>query len=461
MSREGLRFGKGGGLKGFDKATVREALSAHAAIGLLAGALLYLVCLTGTIVVFYAEWQRIEQPAAPEMADIAPQAVQRGVDAVLASEKGKPLTTHLFVHMPVPDLPRTTITTDSQAVHLRADGSIAMPEENAWSDFLLILHYTLHLPSTFGMVLVAILGVMIVALAISGVVAHPRIFRDAFRLRARDTGGVGLADWHNRLGVWTLPFVIAIAMTGAMIGLALITGYGLATSFYKGDMEAVYAPIFGGEGKPDKARGPTPDVSAVIRYMQAHHPGERIGYITLHDPLTAGQHVQIMTIHPNRLIFGEYYMFDARGRLESKAGLSDGAMGQQAAASAYNLHFGNYGGLPVKVAYALFGLALSAMTATGVSIWLAKRRRRGIDQPRLTRAWDAVVWGTPVALILTFLVRQWVGNGAPLIATFWGSLAAILLVSPFVGDGRRFARALQWLLGAGVAAGAMGFVAAL
>ena len=45
--------------------------------------------------------------------------------------------------------------------------------------------------------------------ALTGVLAHPRIFRDAFRLRARDRGGIGLADWHNRLGVWTLPAVAA------------------------------------------------------------------------------------------------------------------------------------------------------------------------------------------------------------------------------------------------------------
>lgn len=447
--------------KGFDKATVRDALSAHAAIGLLAGAFLYLICLTGTIVVFFAEWQRIEQPAAPEMRAIAPQSVQRAVETVLASEKGKPLTTHLYVHLPTQDLPRTTITTDHQAVHVASDGSIAMPEENAWSEYLLSLHYTLHLPSTLGMILVGLLGVMIVALAISGVIAHPRIFRDAFRLRARDRGGVGLADWHNRLGVWTLPFTVMIALTGAMIGLAVVTGYGLAGSFYKGDLEAVYAPIFGGEGPEDKAPAPAADMAAPMRYMQAYHPDVHPSYLILHDPLTAGQHVQVVGLHPNRLIFGEYYMFDAKGTYHGKAGLSDGALGQQAAASTYNLHFGNYGGLPVKIAYALFGLALCAMTATGTSIWLGKRRRRGLDHPRLTRAWDAIVWGSPAVLMLTFILRQWAGNDAPLVASFWGLLALILATSLFVTDGRRFRRALQILLGLGAIVGVVGFLLAL
>src|SRR5690606_38522757 len=55
-----------------EPATVKSALSAHAAIGLLAGALLYLVCLSGTVLVLYQEWQRFEQPDAPEMTAIDP-----------------------------------------------------------------------------------------------------------------------------------------------------------------------------------------------------------------------------------------------------------------------------------------------------------------------------------------------------------------------------------------------------
>src|SRR3546814_3521352 len=132
---------------------------------------------------------------------------------LLATEEGKTATTHLYVHLPVPDLPRATITTDSQAVHVDQAGAIAGPEGNAWSEFLLAVHYRLNIPGLIGLILVGILGVMIVALSLSGVIAHPRIFRDAFRLRARDKEGVGLADWHNRLSVWSLTFALAIALT--------------------------------------------------------------------------------------------------------------------------------------------------------------------------------------------------------------------------------------------------------
>ena len=410
-----------------DSSTVKRGLSAHAAIGLLGGALLYLVCLTGTVLVLYEEWQRFEQPDAPEMSEISPAAVQRAVESVIGSEDEP--TTHLYVHMPVEELPRTTITTDTQAVHVDADGEIVVPEENAWSEFLYGLHYTLNLPTLVGISIVGLLGAMMIALAITGIIAHPKIFRDAFRLRSRNKGGVALADWHNRLSVWTLPFTLAIALTGAIIGLATLAAYGIATASYGGDVEAVYAPLFGDEPEANPAPASMPDVAAALSYMNTTYPDVEVTYAILHDPGTPGQHVQLVGAHSQRLIFGEYYSFTADGTFKGTAGLADGSLGQQAAASTYNLHFGNYGGLTVKIAYIVFGLALTAVCATGTFIWLGKRRRRGIREPRLRAAWQAVVWGAPGALALTLFVRLAAGNEAPFAAIFWLSFSLSVAVA--------------------------------
>lgn len=403
--------------------TVKKSLSAHAAIGLIAGALLYIVSLTGTVAVFYQELQRVEQPNAPEMKSITPQAVQRGVEAVLASEADQPSTTHLYVLLPGEELPRTVITTDTQAVYLAQDGTIAGPEEIAWSDFLVKLHYTLNLPVLVGITIVGILGVMMLALAVSGIVAHPRVFRDAFRLRTRNSNGVGLADWHNRLSVWTLPFSVAIALTGALIGLASITAYGVAADDYQGDVEAVYGPIFGEEGEADPRPASVPDVAAALVHMADSYPELNLTYAILHDPMTRGQQIQIVGEHDRRLIFGEYYAFGADGTFEHTTGLADGDWGQQAAASTYQLHFGTFGGLPVKLAYLLFGVALTAICATGTYIWLGKRRRRGVEEPRLRGAWHGVIIGTPLALTITLLARFAFGNNISFAIIFWIALA--------------------------------------
>ncbi|MWV26384.1 PepSY-associated TM helix domain-containing protein [Aurantiacibacter rhizosphaerae] len=411
-----------------DPSTVKRGLSAHAALGLIGGALLYLVCLTGTVLVLYEEWQRFEQPDAPEMSEISPAAVQRAVESVLAAEDEP--TTHLYVHMPTAELPRTTITTDTQAVHIDAGGSAVLPEENAWSEFLYALHYTLNLPMIVGITIVGLLGAMMLALAITGVIALPRIFRDAFRLRSRKTGGIAMADWHNRLSVWTLPFTLAIGLTGAAIGLAIASAYGVAMASYDGDTDALFASLFGDEPEMASATSTAvPDVAGVLNYMSDTYPEVEVTYAILHDPGTTGQHVQIVGEHSRRLIFGEYYNFTADGAIVGTAGLSDGSPGQQAAASTYNLHFGNYGGLIVKIAYIAFGLAMTVVCATGTFIWLGKRRRRGIQEPRLRAAWHGVVWGAPAALGLTLIVRLAGGNDAPFAAIFWIGLSLSVAIA--------------------------------
>jgi len=410
----------------FAKGTVRQGISAHSAIGLICCALLYLICVTGTAIVLYEEFQRLEQPTAPEMESIAPQVVDHAIANVVASEAGEEPTTHLYVHMPTEALPRTTITTDTQAFHVDGSGAIAVPEENAWAEFLLALHYRLNLPAIWGMTLVGLFGAMIVALAVSGIIAHPRIFRDAFRLRARRNDEISTLDWHNRLAVWTLPFALAIALTGAMIGLFYISGYSLAATAYDGDTGAALAPVFGDEPEADDAPAPLPKVAPALEHMASEHPDVRVSYAILHDPGTQGQHVQLIGVHGQRLIFGEYYAFDAAGTFKGTVGLSDGTIGQQFAASIYNLHFGNYGGLPVKLAYIVFGIALSIVVSTGTFIWLNKQQRKGNPRPLIRAGWWGVTLGMPIAMVATLLARLAMGNEAPFVAIFWlATLAAV------------------------------------
>jgi uncharacterized iron-regulated membrane protein len=140
---------------------VAKALEAHSLVAVVFGALIYILAITGTLSVFNHELQRWEQPDAPEMQRIAPEAAERAALAVFAAEPEP--TTHLYINFPQDDLPRTVITTDTQAFFARADGSIAGPEEFPWTQFLLDLHYYLHLPHVLGLTVVGGLGVMLLA----------------------------------------------------------------------------------------------------------------------------------------------------------------------------------------------------------------------------------------------------------------------------------------------------------
>jgi len=401
---------------------VTRALAGHSVLGLTMAALLYVVTLSGVIAVFHQELQRWEQPGAPEMSRIEPSAVQSAAERVLAD--GDPQTNHFFVNLPTEALPRTVITTDHRAVFIDESGNIAGQETHPWTQFLLDLHYYLHLPETAGLTLVGMTGVVLLALAISGLLAHPRLFRDAFRLRLGGSRRLSQTDFHNRLGVWTAPFHIAVALSGAILGLISIVALVWADMEHGGDVEAVYAPVFGEEPAPDPAPAPVPNIASALQTMAETHADLTPTHVLLHEPKTDGQHLQILAQHTDRLIFGDYYNFSAKGDYEGNVGMSDGAAGQQLVASAYRLHFGSFGGLPVKLAYGVFGLLLGYIIVTGMTIYTARRRDAARPVPRIESLWSAVAWGTPAALALSLLTTVTLASSTDTLArVFWTFLA--------------------------------------
>jgi len=420
---------------------VSQALHAHSVVALALGGLIYILAVTGTLSVFNHELQRWEQPAVPEMATIAPAAAAQAAKSVFESEQTP--TTHLYINFPQPDLPRTVITTDTQAFFANPDGTIAAREHFPWTQFLLDLHYYLHLPQILGLTVVGALGAFLIAMSISGFMAHPRIFRDAFTFR-RGAGRVPLTDLHNRLSVWTAPFHISNAITGSILGLSSILAYTIAAVLYDGDTGKVFDPVFGGKPAPIEGAAGLANIEGPLSYMQANFPDLPLTYFILHDPGTAGQHSTVIGTHSDRLIFGEYYNFDAAGAYQGNVGISDGTIGQQIIGSVYNVHFGNWGGIPVKLAYLIFGLALSTIIASGLRIYFVRRREKGRAAPRLEAGWEGIVWGTPALLALTLLgAVTGAMNDTGLVALFWVGLALIIGLSFRYGRSAMIKRQLK------------------
>ena len=413
---------------------VARSLEAHSLIAVIFGGLIYILALTGTISVFNHELQRWEQPDAPEMETISPEAAEKAALAVFLSED-KP-TTHLYINFPKPDLPRTVITTDTQAFFADANGNITGPESFPWTQFLLDLHYYLHMPQILGLTVVGALGVILLALSFSGILAHPRIFRDAFTFR-RKAGRLTKVDLHNRLSVWTLPFHFSNALTGAILGLASILAFAVAAAGFNNDTDAVFNPVFGGEPAGDERLADVGKISQPLHYMKDNFPDLHTAYFILHDPGTAGQHSQVIAEHGDRLIFGDYYLFDSAGNYKNNVGISDGTVGQQITGAVYNVHFGNWGGIAIKLAYLIFGLALCMIIASGLSIYFAKRRTNGQAAPKLEAVWSGLIWSTPTMLAAT-LGASLAGlvSGLGLVAMFWLGLLVCLLVSSALGKQR-------------------------
>ncbi|MEA1650945.1 PepSY-associated TM helix domain-containing protein [Nitrospirillum sp. BR 11164] len=443
---------------------VQSSLAGHSALGLGLGALIYIVCLSGAVAVFADDLSRWEWAGTPETAALAPEVVDQALATGLARAAGQAngveaggveKVTGLYALLPRPDWPHLAVRafTPAGAVTWRAgpDGVLADTPSDAWTDFIGEVHMELSLPGVWAGLAVGTVGIALLSLLFSGILAHPRIFRDAFALRLTGARRLGLADLHNRLSVWGLPFHIAITVTGALFALASLMILTVAQVGYKGDLARAYAPLSGAQVAADAAPRPLPPIAWLQAQVADPTPGaERISrFYYVERPGTKGQRILLDMTRHDGLTQGDRNYFDGEGKLLAPLGFLQGPVGMRVYGASLALHCGTYGGLAVRLAYGLLGLALSVVTATGFSIFLARRRDRGRPLPRLERAWAGVTWGVPLAVTLSASLTLVPGlaREAAYLWSFWGLVAALPPLSLLLPTGVVAARALRLALG--------------
>jgi hypothetical protein len=189
----------------------------------------------------------------------------------------------------------------------------------------------------------------------------------------------------------------------------------------------VLAPITGPVMAADPRPAPLPDLEALAAHAEAHLPGSRLYDVGVQVPGTRGARISVEASAPRRLPRGEQFHFDAQGREIGRSRFVTGPIGLQAYSASAQLHFGFFGGLPVRLAYVALGCALSFISASGVTIWLARRADRGRPAPRLRAAWLGWTRGAPAALLAAALASRLASPGP----VFWllaalGPCAAML-----------------------------------
>lgn len=420
--------------------SVQRNLNGHKILGLAVAAVLYLICLSGTVTVFYPDMERWETTGIPDIAQASSQAVAAAVmDARAHAPTPK---TEIGAGLPTSVYPRLVVTLNEDHRAYDAQGRFVGPANHPIIESMTSMHYYLHLPETLGLIVVGLGGLVMVTLIVGGILAHPRIFKDAFLWRW--VSGVRLArtDLHNRIGVWGLPFHLAIVVTGALIGLGNVFILTVALAFHGGDTVRAAEPLY---GAPVVSAAPgRVGAAAIARALDTVRERGVPSYLSINNPGTPRESLSIGIEAPDRLAYGEGYEFDNQGRLKREHHLLDGAVGKQIYASLYKLHFGSFGGIWVQWAYTLLGLGLCLVCTTGMDIWLLKSAQRGRPHPRLQGAWTGFVWGAPIAMTAAALFTLLAGDVFKPV--FWGLLVALTLLGTRLANTVPLARWGRWTL---------------
>ncbi|MFD1105020.1 PepSY-associated TM helix domain-containing protein [Sphingobium olei] len=379
----------------------------HGWTGLLLGHFLFIMCLAGTLSLFRPEIGRWMRPE-----------VQGDPDPVAAISAA---TSWLSVHggsngwyLSAPDERSNTV----EATFDGGDGFITraldpvsgapLLRDTLGGEFFYRLHFELELPYPWGRWLAALAAMAMLVAIITGVIAHKRFFKDIFTFRP----GKGQRSWldgHNVVGVLSLPFHIMITFTG-LVTLASLTMPWPAAALYGDDLTALYSDMApGAVTRPASgAKAPLAPIAPMLRQAQAYF-GAPIGRVYIFNP---GNASAVVTVYPTER--------QAIGTLPAEMSF-DGASGKPIKAwtekrtavrayhTIYGLHLGHFAPLLTRWLYFLGGAMLTIAIASGLILWVVKRRERAplsVGNRLLERLNVGMLGGVPLGMAAFLLANR-------------------------------------------------------
>jgi uncharacterized iron-regulated membrane protein len=357
------------------QAGVRRWYLVHKWTSIVSTAFLLVLGITGLPLIFYDEIDELIHP--PILLDKA--AGTASLDAVAADAlKEHPGWFNTFLsydpeqpilYAGIGPTPRADEDATLYLVYDARTGTRleAPPLDEGVMAFLLDLHANLLLGQA-GQLFLGCVGLVFLAAIVSGVVVYAPFMRKlAFgTVRKNRSRRVKWLDLHNMVGIVTLGWVSVVALTG-FINTMRTPITMLWQMDELADMAAPYRDA------PPPAR--LASLDAAVATVRAAVPDGIVTFISWPGTEYSTRHHYMIALSGNTPLTALLVtpaMVDAEtGRLTDLRPMPWYA---QALFLSVPLHFGDYGGLPLKIVWALLDLALIVVLASGLYLWLARRR---------------------------------------------------------------------------------------
>ncbi|ATY34159.1 PepSY-associated TM helix domain-containing protein [Sphingomonas psychrotolerans] len=406
----------------------------HGWTGLLLGWVLFVMCLGGTLSVFKPEIGRWMRPEASATADPA-EAIAATADWL---SRNAPDATGWYLTVPDSRMHTVEAAYDSGGAFLyRAlDPSTGAPvaRETLGGEFFYRLHFELELPFPWGRLLASLAAAVMLIALITGIIAHRRIFRDFFTFRPRK-GQRSWLDGHNALGVLALPFHLMITFTG-LITLGSLSMPWPISAAYGEDVAALYREQIPGiaERAASGARTPLAPLVPMLHEAQRRFGGGAVGRVYVINPGNKNAVVTAFRADTSQIAYtpAEISFDGATGRVLAE--WSEARPAIQTYNVLYGLHMGRFAPSLTRWLYFLGGAMLTLAIATGLALWIVKRRERGplsMANRILERLNVGVLAGVPLGCVAFLLANRLLPLGlsgrseAEVSIALWTAAAAL------------------------------------
>lgn len=381
----------------------------HKWTSLVCTAFLLLICLTGLPLIFHEEIDRWLEPhhyvalpkdTARASYDRLAQASHRMYpDQVIASMFADDEEPQVYVWM-VPSF--ATMKADIDSMHfIRFDARTAEVLETSkpasqrpksFMDIMLALHTDLFvdLPGELFLGLMALLFVIAI---VSGVVLYGPFMKklDFGTVRRDRSSRLRWLDLHNLLGIVVLAWTLVVGATGVINELSTPL-FGL---WQQTDVKTLLASY---KDAPAAEQAALPSVQAAFETAQRAVPGTAVTSI----------------VYPGNPFGSPYhYLFWAKGDstltsrlltpilVDARTGALSAVVRMpwylRALEVSRPLHFGDYGGLTLKILWALLDLITIVVLGSGLYLWIARRQHQAARLARIVAAHEATALPSPAS----------------------------------------------------------------
>ena len=346
----------------------------HSWLGLIAGLGLLVIGLTGSLLVFHEEIDGLLSPAqvtaAPSVSGrLSYDSLLKSINQALPGFQvsGWRLSANPARADQVYVVKEGTSTwqfvwLDPYTGAVRGD---PVEEETTFTGWLLELHYA-FLGDHVGMVIVGLFGVLLCLLGITGVLLYRHFWRHFFTLRWGKSARIFFSDLHKMIGISSVAFNLILGFTGAWWNLSHIVEHLIEGD----DPEA--------ERVTGRLYADTLSFHQLVRDAETKVPGFRLSYLDF--PAPPGTDVTLYgsasDAGPLRSRYGSTVLFDGKsGELKEITDVREAGLWAQFLDSFTPLHFGTFGGLPIKILWCLGGLTPGLLSVSGFMIWYRRRYR--------------------------------------------------------------------------------------
>jgi uncharacterized iron-regulated membrane protein len=349
----------------------------HTWAGVVLGGLLFAIFWMGTLSVFDREIDRWMMPATRLALPDAPIPLDAFRPYLETATVAK---ARAWAVVPATERePVIRVTWQDTSLLLDPSTGAVLPDPGTWAAtrFIYPFHYMLQIRiGRLGAWIVAFATMAMLALCVSGVIIHRKIFADFFTFRARNRPRRALLDLHNVTGVLALPFHVAITLSGLIIFYSIYfsvvfqIAYGdnWRTRFREETSGIVRQPRSGQPGAVGSLGAMAEEAKRLWGGAAAHlvivwHPGDAAGYVQMRR-----SNDDVVSFPP-----GEIFFDSATGKLLTHRAPLPVASAQHFIAGLHLIHFRHW---TLRWLYFALGLSGCVLIATGYLFWLERRRKR-------------------------------------------------------------------------------------